>query len=314
MASNSYILLTSILGTSVAAAIGVFLLRQHFSRQAKRELKKTIQSLVIPSRTEAYTGLGGRPAGYSAEQAAKELKSSTGGPKKEDLGTKLFRAGLFYQSDRTRFYKSVAISIGVACLVGTAAILTVESLSPLLKLVVFAIVVTAGYIFPFTRLDKLSREREDEISYHLPLTIEQVAVGVSSGLDIWPCVVNIMQITEARNTVTPIIELFRNADRLIRSGLSVEEALRAVGERSGIPNLKHAFTFLAQVAEHGGDITRNLQEMADVTMMQRSTEVEGKIHALPVKATGPLCLVFAGFFAVMLAGLFVQMLSAFPKS
>ena len=46
-------------------------------------------------------------------------------------------------------------------------------------------------------------------------------------------------------------------------------------------------------------------------MVQRQVQVEAKITALPVKATGPLTMVFAGFFALLFAGLLVRLLTAF---
>ena len=63
--------------------------------------------------------------------------------------------------------------------------------------------------------------------------------------------------------------------------------------------------------KHGGEISKQLMELADSVMMQRQVQIEAKITALPVKATGPLVCVFAGFFALLFAGLFVRLMSAF---
>jgi pilus assembly protein TadC len=98
------------------------------------------------------------------------------------------------------------------------------------------------------------------------------------------------------------------------SGLSFQDALIEVGQASGVQEVKHCFNFLAQCAQHGGEISKQLQELANSVMNERQTQIEGKIAALPVKATGPLFLVFAGFFTLMLSGIFVKILLSIKNS
>ena len=59
------------------------------------------------------------------------------------------------------------------------------------------------------------------------------------------------------------------------------------------------------------EVSKQLQELADAIMIQRQMRVEAKITALPVKATGPLATVFAGFFLLIIAGMFVRVMQAF---
>ena len=59
---------------------------------------------------------------------------------------------------------------------------------------------------------------------------------------------------------------------------------------------------LAQVARHGGEISRQLNDLADAVGNQRNTKVEEKIKKLELEATGPVALVFVGFMIILLIG------------
>lgn len=96
-----------------------------------------------------------------------------------------------------------------------------------------------------------------------------------------------------RSAHNPVTELLVYVEKLIASGLSFQDALIEVSQASGIQQIKHTFRYLAQCAEHGGEITKQLNELADSVMMERQLHVEQRIASLPVKATGPLFLVFA---------------------
>jgi hypothetical protein len=117
--------------------------------------------------------------------------------------------------------------------------------------------------------------------------------------------------TNERDSHNAVTEMFVHVEKLIKSGLSLQDSLVEVGTANGTNEVKHAFMFLAQCAKHGGEVSKQLQELADSVMTQRQVHIEGKIAALPVKATGPLAMVFAGFFGLLFAGLFVRLLSAF---
>ena len=80
---------------------------------------------------------------------------------------------------------------------------------------------------------------------------------------------------------------------------------------SGHTELKHAFLSLSQVAKHGGEITKQLQELADAVQAQREAKIEGKIKKLELEATLPVTMVFAGFMLILLVGFFIQIKGAF---
>ena len=261
----------------------------------------------------AAGGLGGVDRGD--DLAVEEIKKRTGsakgkkGSQQEDIATKLFRAGFFSSEDRRRFRR---IQI-IAPLVSTPAFagMMIFIGNPLLTTVGIILGIFVGYAAPMSWLERQIRQREEDSMYYLPLVIEQISIGVSSSLDIGPCINHIVTMARERDSHNPVTEMFVHVEKLLRSGLSLEDALNEVGEASGMSEVKHAFMFLGQCAKHGGELSKQLQELADSVMVQRQVQVEARISALPVKATGPLATVFAGFFALLFAGLFVRLMGAF---
>lgn len=252
------------------------------------------------------------PMDLDIESLKKQLGRSRQKNKQEDLGTQLFRAGFFTAEDRRWFLRFRIICLAVCATLVPIGIGLVAG-QPLLVLVGLMLGVLIGYSWPVSWLQRQIRKREEDVLYYLPLVIEQVSIGVSSALDVGPCVTQIIAMAEERDSHNPVTEMFVHVEKLMRSGLNLEDALHEVSEANGMAEVKHAFMFLAQCARHGGEVSRQLQELADSVMVQRQVQVEAKITALPVKATGPLAMVFAGFFGLLFAGLLVNLLSAFGK-
>jgi len=171
--------------------------------------------------------------------------------------------------------------------------------------------VLLGLQAPTSVLDRKTKARSEEIMFFLPLVIEQIAIGVSSSLDVGPCLQKVVQMADERDTHNVVTELIRLAQFYVKSGASLEEAMTEVGRLSGHTELKHAFMSLSQVAKHGGEITRQLQELADAVSMQRETRIEERIKKLELEATGPVALVFVGFMVILLVGFGLQIQGAF---
>lgn len=243
------------------------------------------------------------------DDVKKATGSSTSKKKTEDLSAKLFKAGYYTPDDRRRFVRMQIVAPIVSTIACTFVMIWLGN--PLLIVTGVILGLFIGFAFPMSWLERQIRARQEEIMYYLPLVIEQISIGVSSALDIGPCISQIVAMAKERDSHNPITEMFVHVEKLLRSGLNLEGALIEVGEANGMTELKHAFMFLAQCSKHGGEVSKQLQELADAVMVQRQVQVEARISALPVKATGPLATVFAGFFALLFAGLFVRLLSAF---
>jgi Flp pilus assembly protein TadB len=243
------------------------------------------------------------------EKLKDELQRKAKGKQKPTLDERFFQAGVFTDKDKDDF-KRLRIIAFVLC---TGVLGFTAGYYTGIDFFVIGVVVGAlvGLQVPFSILDRRIAKRSEEIMFYLPLVIEQISIGVSSSLDVGPCLERVVSMADERDTHNVVTELVRHAQFYVRSGVSLQDAMTEVGRLSGHTELKHAFMSLSQVAKHGGEITRQLQELADAVAMQRETKIEEKIKKLELEATGPVALVFVGFMIILLVGFGLQIQGAF---
>lgn len=228
--------------------------------------------------------------------------------KKKDLSLEelMFRAGIF-TPDQRRDFERMRVFLPIVFTPLGAALGFFGTDLLIAGLAVFGL---GSLQLPKTILERRIKSRDEDMMYYLPLVIEQIAIGVSSSLDIGPCLQRVVQMADERDTHNPVTELLKIVQQQIRSGVSMDDGLNEIGRRSGHTELKHAFMSLAQVARHGGEITKQLQELAEAVSNQRETRIEAKIKRLELEATGPVALTFMGYLIILLSGFGVQVMGA----
>jgi len=224
------------------------------------------------------------------------------------LDEKFFQAGIFSDSEKADFNRQRLLA-PIIC--GPLLMFAMSGIDFTLMLCGLVLGALLGMRIPFMLLDRRLKARNDEIMFYLPLVIEQIAIGVSSSLDIGPCLQRVVSMADERDSHNCVTELLRHVHFYVKSGASLEDALNEVGKLSGHTELKHAFMSLSQVAKHGGEITRQLQELADAVAGQRETRIEAKIKKLELAATGPVALVFVGFLIILVIGFGIQIKDSF---
>lgn len=238
-----------------------------------------------------------------AQVARQRHKSKKKEPTVDEL---LFMAGRLSQDEREAFLKrrrlAPVVFGGLGLLVG---LLNGPSSTTLLLGLVG---VLAGLYIPMRLLRGWVKEQHEELSYYLPLLIEQIAIGVSSSLDIGPCLAQLVQMADERNSHNPTTYLIKHALFHVKSGVSLDQALIEVGRASGQPEFKQALLALAQVTKFGGEVSKQLQELADTVSNQREAKIDGEIKKLELKATGPVSMVFLAFVLLLGLGIAAQVL------
>ena len=288
--------------------IAFYMLYKFFFNSSKVDY----QSLMSGSNlniSEVREKLKNDETGQEMLNLKNQMKKAGKKKTKLTMEERFFQAGIFSEVDKNE-YKRIRFMVPtvLAPLLGLIAFLLGGKDLILIGIVLGALL---GFQFPYTYLSRKTKHRNEDIMFYLPLVIEQISIGVSSSLDINPCLQRVVAMADERDSHNVVTELVRLAAFYVKSGASLEEALSEVGRLSGHTELKHAFLSLAQVAKHGGEITRQLQELADAVAMQRETRIEEKIKKLELEATGPVALVFVGFIIILLVGFGIQMQKAF---
>ncbi len=271
-----------------------------------RNLMGGASGLGTPSEERAR--MRNDTSGKEFERLKAETKKKSSGKVAPTLEERYFHAGIFTDREKREFQRMRIILPIVAAPVGAFLLGQMSFNFALLGLVMGVLV---GLQAPFSILDRRVTARAEEIMFYLPLVIEQIAIGVSSSLDIGPCLQRVVSMADERDSHNVVTELLRHAQFYVKAGVSLEDSLLETGRLSGHTELKHAFMSLSQVAKHGGEITRQLQELADAVGAQREAKIEAKIKKLELEATGPVALVFCGFLVIILIGFGLQVQGAF---
>ena len=289
--------------------VAVRYIRALEQRDNLRSLMGQRYSDDTPSARRDGDGFDDSPYDSQDEVMSRMAKSKkTRGKQAPTLEERMFQAGLFSEEQRRDFKRLQVVMPSALGFLGAAYGTTGND--PLNILIYGVIGGMLGAYIPLKRLDGWIKGRQEEILFYLPLVIEQISIGVSSSLDIGPCLARVVSMADERDSHNPVTELLRFAQSYIKSGVSLQDALIEVGRQSGSNEVKHAFKALAQVARYGGEISKQLQDLSESVSSERETRVEEKIKKLELAATGPVALVFAGFLFILLIGFGTTLLKA----
>ncbi len=276
-------------------------------RESRRE-KERYSTLRRVGRYENVVEAEAREAAEAHQNVVAAAKKKKKRKRKEPtVDELLFMAGRLSKSERDAFQKKRilapiiygAAGLALGLLDGTSANMLLFSGGGVL----------AGLMLPMKKLRGWVKQQHEELSYYLPLMIEQISIGVSSSLDIGPCISQLVEMADERNSHNATIDLLKYALSLVKSGSSLDEALIEIGRASGQHDFNQALISLAQVTKFGGEVSRQLQELADTISSQRDAKIEATIRQLELKATGPVSLVFLAFVALLGLGIAAQIMT-----
>ena len=140
-------------------------------------------------------------------------------------------------------------------------------------------------------------------------------MAVQAGLDILPALKVIEEIESAGRKpskieeIDPVTRLLALVVRYTEAGLSFEQSLREVAGAVKSNALRHSFIHLAVAQKEGGELIYPLRELSDATQLYFQENIEEHIAKMPIKATMPLLLTFAGLIISFLTGPVIQILN-----
>lgn len=184
----------------------------------------------------------------------------------------------------------------VAGLTGSLVLLTAmgTSLPVRLGLVVGATMV--GFFAPNLFLYQRAYDREQRMSRELPDAIDLLTISVESGLGFDAALQQV-----ARNTEGPLAEEFARVLREMQIGSGRSEALRALADRSAMPDLRSFVSAMVQADAFGIPIGQVLRVQTSEMRVKRRQRAEEAAQKVPVKITVPLifCILPCLFIAVL---------------
>jgi tight adherence protein C len=159
-----------------------------------------------------------------------------------------------------------------------------------------ALIGVAGLFVPDILVRNMGEKRQIELQKGLPDALDMMTVCVEAGLGFDAALMRV-----ALNLEGPIAAEWARVLQEMQFGMSRTEALRALVNRTDVPELRTFVSSLIQSAELGISVGVVLREQAKEMRIRRRQRAEEKAQKLPVKILMPLitCMLPAMFIVVL---------------
>jgi tight adherence protein C len=164
-----------------------------------------------------------------------------------------------------------------------------------------------GYVLPNVLLYNAGQKREKLMRNALPDAIDLLTVSVEAGLGFDSAVSRV-----ARNTTGPLAQEFARLLQEMQIGVGRVEAMRAMAERTSLPDLKSFCLAMVQADSLGIPIGRVLRIQSQEMRTKRRQRAEEKAQQVPVRIMIPLVLfILPCLFLVILGPAGIQIAETF---
>jgi tight adherence protein C len=171
---------------------------------------------------------------------------------------------------------------------------------------------TLGYILPNLILNRLVSSRQKKIREALPDALDLLVVCVEAGQGLDAA---IKRVSEDLQDSSPIISqelLLVNLETM--AGLERQQALKNLGERTGVEELISLCNVLIQSERFGTSIAQALKTQSDYMRTARRQRLEGMAAKTPVKLVFPMLLfIFPAIMVVLLGPAIIRLSEFFNK-
>jgi len=149
----------------------------------------------------------------------------------------------------------------------------------------------AGYVLPGEVCRRVAKRRQERIRKSLPNTLDLLTVCVEAGLGLDQAMMHTAG--ELRGAFPDLSEELSICNIEIRAGKSRADALRRLGERTGVADVSRLASVITQADRFGTSIATSLRTHSEYLRVHARQTAEEKAAKLGVK------LVFPIFFFIM---------------
>jgi tight adherence protein C len=244
-----------------------------------QEMLAPISERVVTPLLDGLTGVARRftPAGYG-----------------ENVAQKLVHAG---NPPNLNVDKILVLKLlGLVSVVLWIPIFIVLSFQGPLLFVGVLVMWAGSFMYPDILVNRKIEDRQKEISRKLPDILDLLVISVEAGL-------GFEQALDRTCTAVPgaLSDEFRRMLHEIRIGATRADALRAMADRSDVPELRAFILAMLQADTFGVSISRLLRSQAEETRTKRRLVAQEKAQKAPVKMLFPLVFcIFPSIFVVIL--------------
>jgi len=244
------------------------------------DLNRPFSERVLDPLMGRATGIGKRLTGADASERIRRKLDTAGNPGRLTV-------------DKIIAGKVLGAAVG---LIAAFAVTAMLGSSPTTRIVILAAGVAIGFLAPNLYLYQISYDRSGKMQRELPDAIDLMTISVESGLGFDAALQQV-----AINTTGPLSEEFGRVLREMQIGQSRSDALRGLGDRVNVPEIRSFVSAMVQADSFGIPIAQVLRVQSAEIRVKRRQRAEEKAQQVPVKITVPLifCILPCLFVAVM---------------
>jgi tight adherence protein C len=165
----------------------------------------------------------------------------------------------------------------------------------------------AGYFGPNLYLYQKGYDRSAQIERALPDALDLLTISVEAGLAFDAALAQV-----ARNTEGPLAAEFARVLQEMQIGLGRANALRALGERSNLPDLRSFCSAMVQADAFGIPVGQVLRVQSNEIRVKRRQRAEEAAQKIPVKIMIPLVLfILPSLFVAVLGPAIINLMGVF---
>jgi tight adherence protein C len=166
-----------------------------------------------------------------------------------------------------------------------------------------------GFYLPFYMISSRARTRQHAIIKSLPDAFDLITTCVEAGLGLDAALARV-----AEKVQGPFADELKRALREVALGKSRRDALKELGDRTGVPDLIQFTNAVIQAEAMGSSIGQVLRVQAEQLRVRRRQRAEEQAYKAPVKMLFPLVLcIFPTLFIVILGPAVITIMQGFPK-
>jgi tight adherence protein C len=293
----TYLVVALVMTSVVAFVYGIVSLVPARSRAITRRLAEiesgggqhyAIQRRVRQARRERLEGI---LETFGEKVAARRAEWS-------QMQQRLVQAG-YRRSGAVAVYFAVRVLCVAALAAGGLFGAALAGTRPAVMVLAAAMAALAGWILPRYVVLKKIKKRQGQVQRALPDTLDLMVVCVEAGLGLNAA---LLRVSEEIEHVSPTMgEELTLTNLEIRAGTPRDEALRNLGERTGVADVRSLTAMLIQTDRFGTSIATALRVHADTMRTKRRQRAEEAAAKTTIKLVFPLVLfIFPAMFVVIL--------------
>jgi tight adherence protein C len=246
----------------------------------ERELLTPLKDRAIAPVLAGLTGLAKRftPQGYI-----------------DDTRAKLVSAGTGDQEAMDRFLAIRVITVVLAPIMAFLAF-TYSPAGGMARLALTAVVLAVFLIAPDSVLNRKVADRQYQIRRKLPDVMDLLVISVEAGLGFEQALDRVIGAVPG-----PLSNEFARMLGEVRAGASRAEAMRALDQRTNVPEVRSFVLAVLQADTFGVSIGRVLRAQADEMRIKRRQLAQERAAKAPVKMLIPMVFcIFPALFVIVL--------------